>query len=201
MLLAAICNNYPSPRSTYVVLSEDMIACSYVENGAWQIAMLNIHSGFLIQVATPFSEMGRGDFIAGDGVIVFVAGAPTLPMTLVSLDLSSGRWQEIRKATSLEVDPGYLSVAQPVEFPTEDGKTAHAFFYPPKNQDFQGPDGEKPPLLVKSHDHGVKPCPGRHGLSDSLHVNPGRDAYPGSGQGIERIPECNQGGDREATAC
>ena len=136
---------------TYVVLSEDMIACSFVENGAWQIAMLNIHSGFLIQVATPFSEMGRGDFIAGDGVIVFVAGAPTLPMTLVSLDLSSGKRDEIRKSNSSEVDAGYLSAAQPVEFPTEDGKTAHALFYPPKNRDFQGPDGEKPPLLVKSH--------------------------------------------------
>ena len=136
---------------TYVVLSEDMIACSFVENGAWQIAMLNIHSGFLIQVATPFSEMGRGDFIAGDGVIVFVAGAPTLPMTLVSLDLSSGKWDEIRKANSSEVDAGYLSAAQPVEFPTEDGKTAYALFYTPKNRDFQGPDGEKPPLLVKSH--------------------------------------------------
>ena len=150
---------------TYSFVSDDLIACSYVENGTWQIDMLDIQSRNLFQVETPFSEMGRGDIkagvdTAGDGNIVFVAGAPTLPMTLVSLDLASGKWEEIRKAQSfpgsVEIDPGYISAAQPVEFPTEDGRTAHAFFYPPKNQDFQGLAGEKPPLLVKSH--GVRGC-------------------------------------------
>jgi dipeptidyl aminopeptidase/acylaminoacyl peptidase len=150
---------------TYSFASDDLIACSYVENGAWQIAMLDTQSRNLFQVETPFSEMGRGDIQAGDGKIVFVAGAPTLPMTLVSLDLASGKWVELRKSHSLEIDPGYISAAQPVEFPTEDAKTAHAFFYPPKNRDFQGPSGgkpgpsgeepgpsgEKPLLLVKSH--------------------------------------------------
>ena len=145
---------------TYSFVSDDLIACSYVEDGAWQIAMLDIQSRNLFQVETPFSEMGRGDIKAsadeeGDGRIVFVAGAPTRPMTLVSLDLASGRWEELRKshtfAAGLEIDPGYISTAQPVEFPTEDGKTAHALFYPPKNRDFQGLADEKPPLLVKSH--------------------------------------------------
>ena len=136
---------------TYSFVSDDVIACSYVESGAWKIAMLDIKSRNLFQVATPFSEMGRGDIKAVEGSILFVAGATTLPMTLVSMDLASGRWEELRKAHNLEIDPGYLSEPQPVEFPTEDGKTAHAFFYPPKNHDFQGPVGEKPPLLVKSH--------------------------------------------------
>ena len=145
---------------TYSFVSDDLIACSYVENGAWKIAILDTQSRNLFQVETPFSEMGRGDIKAnageeGDGRIVFVAGAPTLPMTLVSLDLASGNWEEIRKSHSfpgrMEVDSGYISAAQPVEFSTEDGNTAHAFFYPPKNRDFEGPTGEKPPLLVKSH--------------------------------------------------
>ncbi len=141
---------------TYSFVSDDLIACSYVEDGAWQIATLDIPSGNLLPVATPFSEMGRGELKAtaseeGDGKIVFVAGSPTLPMTLVSLDLTTGEWQEIRKSHSLEIDSGYISAAQPVEFPTEGGKTAHAFFYPPKNRDFAGPSGDKPPLLVKSH--------------------------------------------------
>src|SRR5262249_53483013 len=49
------------------------------------------------------------------------------------------------------VDPGYISQATPIEFPTEKGLTAHGFFYPPTNRDFAAPDGEKPLLLVKSH--------------------------------------------------
>ena len=135
----------------YSFVSAGLIACSYVEDGTWKIAMLDIQSRNLVPVETPFSEMGEGEIQAGGGNIVFVAGAPTRPMSLVSLDLASGKWQELRKSHNLEIDPGYLSAAQPVEFPTEDGKTAHAFFYPPKNRDFQGPAGEKPPLLVKSH--------------------------------------------------
>jgi dipeptidyl aminopeptidase/acylaminoacyl peptidase len=51
----------------------------------------------------------------------------------------------------LEIDPGYLSVPEPVEFPTENGRTAYAFFYAPKNRGFVAPDGELPPLLVMSH--------------------------------------------------
>ena len=38
-----------------------------------------------------------------------------------------------------------------MEFPTENGQTAHAFYYPPMNLDFIGHVGETPPLLVKSH--------------------------------------------------
>ena len=136
---------------TYSFASAELIACSYVEGGAWKVAMLHIESGMLLAIDTPFSEMGRGDIQAGDGKIVFVAGAPSLPMTLVLFDLASSKWQELRKAHDLNIDPGFLSTAQPVEFPTEDGKTAHAFFYPPRNTEFAGPAGEKPPLLVKSH--------------------------------------------------
>ena len=113
--------------------------------------MLHLESGMLLAIETPFTEMGRGDIKAGDGKVVFVGGAPSLPLTLVQFDLASSKWWELRKSLDLEVDPGYLSAAQPVEFPTEDGKTAHAFYYPPRNSDFQAPAGEKPPLLVKSH--------------------------------------------------
>jgi len=136
---------------TYSFASEELIACSYNEGGVWKIAMLQIESGMLLAVYTPFTEMGRGDIQAGDGKIVFIGGAPTLPVSLVLFDLASSKWQELRKSSDLDIDPGYISAAQPVEFPTEDGKTAHAFYYPPKNLDFQGLAGEKPPLLVKSH--------------------------------------------------
>jgi dipeptidyl aminopeptidase/acylaminoacyl peptidase len=49
------------------------------------------------------------------------------------------------------VDAGYLSVAEPIEFPTENGRTAHAFFYPPKNRDCAAPPDERPPLIVGIH--------------------------------------------------
>jgi dipeptidyl aminopeptidase/acylaminoacyl peptidase len=36
-------------------------------------------------------------------------------------------------------------------FPTEHGLTAHGYYYAPKNGDFEAPENELPPLLVKSH--------------------------------------------------
>jgi len=45
----------------------------------------------------------------------------------------------------------YLSAAQSIEFSTENGLTAYAFYYPPRNEDFQAPEGELPPLIVKVH--------------------------------------------------
>ena len=38
-----------------------------------------------------------------------------------------------------------------LEFPTENGLTAFANYYPPPNPDFAAPAGEKPPLVVKCH--------------------------------------------------
>jgi dipeptidyl aminopeptidase/acylaminoacyl peptidase len=42
-------------------------------------------------------------------------------------------------------------VPEAIAFPTENGLTAHAWYYPPINADYQASEGELPPLLVKSH--------------------------------------------------
>jgi dipeptidyl aminopeptidase/acylaminoacyl peptidase len=70
---------------------------------------------------------------------------------LVQLDVISGQLEILRRGREIHLDPGYFSIGQPLEFPTENGLTAYGFYYPPKNPDFIAPDGEKPPLIVKSH--------------------------------------------------
>ena len=57
----------------------------------------------------------------------------------------------LRRSSSLTLDEGYLSRPQAIEFPTEQGRTAHALWYPPCNRDYTAPLDERPPLLVKSH--------------------------------------------------
>jgi dipeptidyl aminopeptidase/acylaminoacyl peptidase len=60
----------------------------------------------------------------------------------------------LKKSTDAIDDPAlarYLTAVQPIEFPTEGGKTSHALYYPPCNPDYAGSDGEKPPILVKCH--------------------------------------------------
>src|SRR2546429_3705223 len=69
----------------------------------------------------------------------------------MEMDLASRETKVLQHANKIQIDPGYISEPQPIEFPTENGLTAHGFFYSPKNRDFQAALNEKPPLLVKSH--------------------------------------------------
>jgi dipeptidyl aminopeptidase/acylaminoacyl peptidase len=49
------------------------------------------------------------------------------------------------------VTPEYLSVPEPIDFPSARGRVAHALFYPPTNPDCCGLDGELAPLVVHVH--------------------------------------------------
>jgi dipeptidyl aminopeptidase/acylaminoacyl peptidase len=49
------------------------------------------------------------------------------------------------------VKPAYISVAEPIDFPSGNGRIAHAFLYRPTHPDYRGEDGERPPLLVEVH--------------------------------------------------
>jgi dipeptidyl aminopeptidase/acylaminoacyl peptidase len=69
----------------------------------------------------------------------------------VQLDLNSGRLEVVCSSSKVTVDAAYFSLPEPIEFPTEHGRTAYAFFYPPHNPDYTAPAGELPPLLVMSH--------------------------------------------------
>jgi dipeptidyl aminopeptidase/acylaminoacyl peptidase len=73
------------------------------------------------------------------------------PNAIYRLDVGTGKSELIKASSTDEIEPGYLSAPQPIEFPTEGGLTAHGLYYPPTNKDFTAPAGELPPLVVLSH--------------------------------------------------
>jgi len=125
--------------------------CSYGRHGVWKLGRLDVDSGRLEPFDIPYSSMGWGDLKVAPGRVVFEAGSPSKPSSVLQLDLESGQLDELATSINLQIDPGYLSTPEPVEFPTENDRTAHAFYYPPTNRDFVAPAGEKPPLLVTVH--------------------------------------------------
>ena len=137
--------------STYAFDTDRRIVCSYATNGVWRVALLDTDAKRLDPIDIPFTEMGRGDIKAGQGRAVLEAGSSSQPMSLISIDLESLEWDPMRRSSDTAVEPGYLSPSQPIEFPAEDGLTAHGIYYAPNNQDYQPLPDEKPPLLVKSH--------------------------------------------------
>jgi dipeptidyl aminopeptidase/acylaminoacyl peptidase len=94
-----------------------------------------------------------------------VAGGPTQAAAVVVIDPATGEVEVLRSSKDRELDPGYLTVPEPIEFPTEGGRTAHALYYPPANRDAKGPEGERPPLVVASHGGPTA------GVASDLHVS------------------------------
>jgi dipeptidyl aminopeptidase/acylaminoacyl peptidase len=82
---------------------------------------------------------------------VIIAGSSRSPSQVALVDVESGATVTARLSVDAPVPTGYGSTPRSIEFPTEGGLTAHAFFYPPTNPEFDGPDGERPPLIVESH--------------------------------------------------
>jgi dipeptidyl aminopeptidase/acylaminoacyl peptidase len=134
---------------TYAFESPDRIVCTLGRRGTWQLATLDTTSRRLTPIETPYTEILG--LRATPGRAVFLAGSPTQEMSVVQLDVASSRVEVLRSSSAVAVDPRYLSSPEPIEFPTENGLTAHALFYPPRNGDYAAPSNERPPLLVKSH--------------------------------------------------
>ncbi|MDB5968536.1 MAG: peptidase prolyl oligopeptidase active site region [Hydrocarboniphaga sp.] len=125
------------------------IVCAFRRRGDSQLATLDCDSGELTEIVTPYRDIG--ELQVGDGFVVFVGGSPTQAPVLVKLDLASGRIEVLRRASPLQIIEDYVSVPQAIEFPTTGGNTAHAYFYPPRNRDYELPPGVKPPLRVINH--------------------------------------------------
>lgn len=135
--------------ATYGFDSEQRLVCAYTQEGVWYLASVDTELGRLEPIETPYRSIGG--LRVGPGRAVFIGGSPTEPSAVVHLDLETGEREVLRRSSNVEVEAGYLSEPQAIEFPTENGLTAHALFYPPQNRDFVGPAEERPPLLVMSH--------------------------------------------------
>jgi dipeptidyl aminopeptidase/acylaminoacyl peptidase len=135
--------------STYAFASEGTLVCAYAQRGNWGLGLLDTRRKTLERVELPYTDITYVRVAAGRAV--FRAGSPTVRAALVELDLETRETNVLRRASEVAVDPAYLSAPRAVEFPTEGGRTAHAFYYPPRNADFAAPEGERPPLLVKCH--------------------------------------------------
>jgi dipeptidyl aminopeptidase/acylaminoacyl peptidase len=135
--------------STYAFESGDTVVCAMNKEGKWQMARARIDKGTVEMITTPYMEVAY--LRAALDRCVFMGGSPTEPRSVVQIDLATGGVNVLRRSSKMAIDPGYLSAPETVEFPTENGVTAHAFFYGPKNRDYEAPPGERPPLLVISH--------------------------------------------------
>lgn len=136
-------------QASCAFLGADRLICTFDDGGRSVLARLEISSGKLTPLSLPFAAFGS--IQARNGRIVCLAGSATGPGAVVSIDAETGAYDILRRSSDTSEWERYFSVAQHVEFPTANGETAHANFYPPANPDHAAPAGERPPLVVKCH--------------------------------------------------
>ncbi|MEM8810910.1 MAG: prolyl oligopeptidase family serine peptidase, partial [Cyanobacteria bacterium P01_G01_bin.38] len=135
--------------STYGFASAQSLLCTYRLDGVQYLAQLDTTDLTLTEIETPYSSVGG--LKVGPDFAVFLGGSPNQPSVLVHLDLTTGQTTELRRSSTLEIDPGYLSTPEVIAFPTSNNLSAYGIYYPPQNQDYTAPAHERPPLLVRSH--------------------------------------------------
>jgi dipeptidyl aminopeptidase/acylaminoacyl peptidase len=135
--------------STFGFLDEETITCIYSKGNVSQLAKLSIGSGDLTDIALEYTSL-TGLSTQGETLVTHAASPLTSP-ELARVDLSSGNSEVFKRSSQLDIEPGYISLPETVEFPTGVDETSHGFHYPPTNPEYQGPSGEAPPLVVMLH--------------------------------------------------
>jgi dipeptidyl aminopeptidase/acylaminoacyl peptidase len=135
--------------STYGFVSPGVLVVSYRAEHGWKLARLELENRDIQPLEVPYTELS-GIVTSGDRV-AFVGGSPSEQPAVVWLSLGTGEREVVRRSNAQAIDPGYVSEPEPITFPTSGGANAHALFYPPYNQDYRGPDGARPPLIVQGH--------------------------------------------------
>jgi len=135
--------------STYGFTSADQIICAFIEKGSANLASIDTRTGELMRIDSPYSDIQY--LRVSKTAVVFRGGSASTPAAIVRLDLASMSFEVLRRAMNIEIDEGFISRPEAVEFPTTGNQTAHGLFYRARNRDFEGPPVERAPLLVKSH--------------------------------------------------
>jgi len=135
--------------STYAFFASGQIACAFARDGRSTLATLDPESGKLTEIDSPYSSFSSIRTAGND--IVLLGSSATHRSAVVRLNLESGQVTELKRSSETELDPDFVSIAEPITFPTENDREAHAFYYAPTNPDYAPPPNKLPPLIVHSH--------------------------------------------------
>jgi len=134
--------------STYAFLEDCTIACTRVDRAVARLHLLR--GGRLEDVGLPYTSFGYPHLRARGERLIFVAASPEQEPAVITWSEAEGV-SVLRRASDEPLDPALVSIPRAIEFENAGGRTAHAFYYPPASPSFEGPPGERPPLIVQIH--------------------------------------------------
>ncbi len=136
-------------QSTYAFEAEERILCAVNRMGLWSLERLDVGRGHP-HPDRPALHLVRARSTPAPSGAVFVAGSSTEATQAVLLK-PDGSTEVLKRSSTVEVDEGELPHPEVVTWPSASGREAHGFLYRPRSARFEGPDDERPPLVVFTH--------------------------------------------------
>ena len=137
--------------STYAFVDASYVVATMYDGGQWKLVLVNlVHGEITNHLAPGLTEISEVRSDVDNGYIAVIGGSPTTAQTLF---IAHGPRLDVLRQTARALSMDFLATSVPslLAFPTGNGETAYAFSYPPRNAEFQGPAGEKPPVIVIAH--------------------------------------------------
>lgn len=131
--------------STYGFMDDGRLVAARLHQGSSELVQISA-DGKPHKLAGDFSQIDHLHVHAGQ--LVLLAGDPCHVPAVIRVE---DNVTTVLNETENRIPAEVLSIAEPFRFPTSEGETAHAWYYPPRNQRYGTVTGEKPPLLVKCH--------------------------------------------------
>src|SRR5207247_10330644 len=111
------------------------IVCVFSETVGSKLVRLDLNTGNLQQIELLYTTLAN--IQVAHGKAVMYASTATLAERVLVVDITTLAQEVVKVANASHIEAGNFSVPRPIEYPTENGKTANAFSYPPPNQDHQ----------------------------------------------------------------
>jgi dipeptidyl aminopeptidase/acylaminoacyl peptidase len=135
--------------ATWAFAGASRILVSYTRAGRWHLGVVDVASGVMSSLAPGLEP--REWLTATATHAIVVAGSPRTSDAVMQIHLDTGEAESLKTASPVDLDAGFISEPDAIEFPTGRGLIAHAFVYPPRHPEYTGASGERPPLIVISH--------------------------------------------------
>ena len=137
-----------------------MSSYDFVADGKIALARGGVASGIIYvidgpdhvrEVEVPYSDIASLNSYDDGASVVFIGASPSMPPSIVKMHVESGLCEVLASSSDLQIGDDYLSTPKHITFSTTDDGIAHAYYYEPRNSEYEGPDDELPPLVVISH--------------------------------------------------
>ena len=136
-------------QSNYALMPDGRVLAACSGEGRDELVLIE-QDGRTRRIETPFVACGALHPLDDRRVAMLAAFSAQSP-AVVTVDVESGETRIVRRPSPAKVDAASISVAQAISFPSADGRTAHALYYPPKSGAFELPPDQPPPLIVQAH--------------------------------------------------